>query len=152
MRQGIVPLNRVSKCPYLIHFLQIDSSEVSPEALDAFGIPWEWESVSQGRCFASNPPLVVRSSTSKTDHPVKPQSRGGWIIVRQELSTTLYERLAEHTRRSRQRLLPAPGGHGHGRRYSDPNLVEVKVNDRERDKIYLVRRKSRGRMARMFPI
>ncbi|EED24292.1 conserved hypothetical protein [Talaromyces stipitatus ATCC 10500] len=64
---------------------------------------------------------------------------GNYIIIKQWISEDFQEELFAHTRRLR--------GHGGGKLIEETSttLTELKVNDRKRDKMYLVRKKNPGK-------
>ncbi|KAL1953626.1 hypothetical protein VTO42DRAFT_2412 [Malbranchea cinnamomea] len=70
----------------------------------------------------------------------------GWIIVHHDLSQAMIDQLTDLTRHLRQRALPPPPPAA-----DRPNVVELRVNDRDRDKIYLVRKKRNG-LSRLFSL
>lgn len=66
---------------------------------------------------------------------------GNYIIIKQWISEDLQEELFAHTRRLREGKLVTE---------TSSTLTELKVNDRKKDRMYLVRKKSPNRRAWIF--
>jgi len=83
-----------------------------PETLDYFQLPWEWD-----------------------------ERDTEYIIIKHWVNEDFQEELFEHTRQLREHrlLLAAPPHHHHG---GGGGVVELKVNDKDRDKMFIVRKKS----------
>lgn len=106
--------------------VKVHSDDISPEALDQFDLPWDWE---------------------------KPRS-GGWIIIHQDVSQGMIDQLMDLTRQLRQRLLPAPPPpHAHVHAPERKNVVITNIKDSEKDRIFLVRKKKkRSGFANLFSL
>ena len=66
------------------------------------------------------------------------QRDGNYIIIKQWISEDFQEELFEHSRKLR-------GGSTKLIEETSTTLTELKVNDRKRDKMYLVRKKTPGK-------
>jgi hypothetical protein len=66
---------------------------------------------------------------------------GNYIIIKQWVSEDLQEELFAHTRRLREGKLVTE---------TSSTLTELKVNDRKKDRMFLVRKKSPNRRAWIF--
>ena len=69
------------------------------------------------------------------------QLDGNYIIIKQWISEDFQEELFAHSRRLREGKLVAQ---------HSSTLTELKVNDRKKDKMYLVRKKNPGSRAWIF--
>lgn len=69
------------------------------------------------------------------------QRDSNYIIIKQWISEDFQEELFDHTRRLREGKLITQ---------TSNTLTELKVNDRKKDKMYLVRKKSPSRRAWIF--
>lgn len=69
------------------------------------------------------------------------QLDSNYIIIKQWVSEDFQEELFAHTRRLREGKLVTQ---------SSSHLTELKVNDKKKDKMYLVRKKSPSRRAWIF--
>lgn len=93
----------------------------------AFRLPWDWDDVSD---------ILYRRGNANSI-----QRDGNYIIIKQWVSEDFQKELFAHTRRLREDKLVTK---------TSNSLTELKVNDRRKDKMYLVRKKSPGRRAWIF--
>ncbi|OXV10772.1 hypothetical protein Egran_01466 [Elaphomyces granulatus] len=96
-----------------ITYIKVNRKYLLPDTLNAYRLPWEWDEVSKVY------PRVARD--------------GNYIIIKTYVSKELQEELFAHTRRLREPKLITE---------QSSSLTELKVNDKNKDKLYLVRKKS----------
>jgi hypothetical protein len=96
----------------------------------AYRLPWAWDEVS------SPTSKEEKSSTNNSE-----KLDGNYIIIKTWISEELQEELFAHTRRLRDGKLVTE---------TSSTLTELKVNDRKKDKMYLVRKKSPSRRSWIF--
>ncbi|KAN0069775.1 hypothetical protein V8E54_012081 [Elaphomyces granulatus] len=94
-------------------YIKVNRKYLLPDTLNAYHLPWDWDEVSKVY------PRVARD--------------GNYIIIKTYVSKELQEELFAHTRRLREPKLITE---------QSSSLTELRVNDKNKDKLYLVRKKS----------
>lgn len=110
---------------------QVHRKHLLPDTLIAYHLPWDWDEVS----------YLPLPSSSIDNTILTSQFDGNYIIIKQWISEDFQEELFAHTRRIRDGRLVSENSH---------NLTELKVNDRNKDKMYLVRKKTPNHRAWLF--
>lgn len=100
-----------------------------PETLIAYGLPWDWDEV------RTIPPVCVQCRLTRSQHD------NNYIIIKKWIDDDFQEQLFAHTRRLRETKMLTETSH---------SMTELKVNDRRKDKMFLVRKKSPSGRVRVF--
>lgn len=98
----------------------------------AYHLPWDWDEVSYIFLF-----LVVISNFRLLIYQRK-QRDSNYIIIKQWVSEDFQEELFAHTRRLLEGRLVTQ---------TSSSTTELKINDKKKDKMYLVRKKGPGHRA-----
>jgi hypothetical protein len=93
----------------------------------AYNLPWDWDEVS------SSP---IQTSLTSSNINTSLQRDTNYIIIKKWVTEDFQEELFAHSRRIREGKVIAQ---------TSSSTTELKVNDRRKDKMYLVRKKSPGR-------
>jgi hypothetical protein len=93
----------------------------------AYNLPWDWDEVSSSS--------IQKPPPSSNNNPLL-QHDSNYIIIKKWVTEDFQEELFAHSRRIREGKIIAQ---------TSSSTTELKVNDRKKDKMYLVRKKSPGR-------
>lgn len=104
-----------------------------PETLLAYGLPWDWDEVRE------------TPSACLTPYTNAPQHDSEYIIIKKWITEDLQEELFAHTLRIRHQK-----EHQRVIAQTSHSMTELRVNDRNKDKMFLVRKKSPKGRFRVF--
>ena len=106
-------------------WIKVHRRYLVPETLDAYYLPWEWDEVSL------SPPVFVHDTDNLLQH------NSEYIIIKKWISQDLQDELFEHTKKIKEKKLIM------GPIEKDTTTI-LKVRDKSKDNMYLVRKKSKS--------